>query len=54
MMAEQTVRDRYSGLLEAYVASPEKYLAAAGELDRELVMADVPLEEIAEIHQEAL
>ncbi len=55
MIANQAVRDRYFALLKAYVAQPEeKYLAAAADLGRELVLADCPTEEIVEIHEEAL
>ena len=54
-MAEQTMRDKYFELLKAYVGHPaEEYLAAAADLGRELVLADVPPEDIAEIHEEAL
>jgi len=54
-MAEQTIRDKYFELLKAYVGHPaEEHLAAAADLGRELVLADVPPEEIAEIHEEAL
>jgi len=53
-MANQSVRNRYFVLLKAYVAQPEeKYLAAAADLGRELLLADCPPEEIAEIHEEA-
>ena len=54
-MVEQMIRDKYSELLKAYVGRPaEEYLAAAADLGRELVLADVPPEDIAEIHEEAL
>jgi len=54
-MAERSIQDRYFELLRAYVDSPEeKFLAAAAQLGRELVLADVPPEDIAEIHEHAL
>lgn len=46
---------RYSRLLREQIAHPgEAQLAAAGELGRELVLAGVPPEEMAELQQEAL
>lgn len=46
---------RYGHLLRMHVAEPgEAQLAAAGELGRELVLAGVPPEEMAELQQEAL
>jgi len=54
-MMVATARERYSALLAAYFASPdEKYLLEAADLGRELVRADVPPEEIAELHAEAV
>jgi len=54
-MAEQSIQDRYFGLLKAHVAGPEEeQLALAAELGRELVFKDTPPEEIAEIHEEAI
>ena len=54
-MTTATARERYSALLAAYFASPdEKYLLEAADLGRELVRADVPPEEIAELHAEAV
>jgi len=51
----QPIQDRYYALLKAYaLASEEECLAATAELGRELVLANVPPEEIAEIHEEAL
>ncbi|MFQ5829001.1 MAG: ATP-binding protein [Candidatus Methylomirabilia bacterium] len=53
-MAERSVQDRYVELLRVYVAEKkEEQLAAAAELGRELVSRDIPLEEVAEIHDEA-
>ncbi len=54
-MTEQSVKNKYSDLLAAYVTGPEEsYLLEAADLGRELVLADVPPEDIAEIHEEAL
>ncbi len=54
-MSEQHLKDTYSSLVEAYVASQEEqYLARAADLGRQLVLANVPLEDLAEIHQEAI
>jgi len=54
-MAEQSIQDRYFELLRAYVARPgEKYLLRAADLGRELVLAQVPPEVIAELQEEAL
>ncbi|MFQ5638233.1 MAG: PAS domain S-box protein [bacterium] len=55
MMVKQSFQDRYYQLLKLYVARPqEKHLAEAAELGRELVLADIPIEEIAELHEQAL
>ncbi len=54
-MADQSIEDRYFRLLKSYVMGPkEEHLAAAAELGRELVTADVPEEDVAEIHEKAL
>lgn len=54
-MAERSIQDRYFELLRAYADSPEEeFLAAAAQLGRELVLADVPPEDIAEMHEHAL
>ena len=54
-MAEQSIEERYFRLLKAYVIeSDEKYLAEAGELGRELVMAGIPEEDVAEVHEKAI
>lgn len=54
-MTEQSVQNRYSALLRAHVLEPEeKNLAAVAELGCKLVLAGVPEEEAAEIHEEAL
>ncbi|MBW2075816.1 MAG: PAS domain S-box protein, partial [Deltaproteobacteria bacterium] len=54
-MADQSIQDKYFSLLKAYIAMPqEEHLAEAWDLGRELVMTDIPAEEIIEIHQEML
>ena len=54
-MTEQSIKDKYFNLLAAYVARPEEsYLLEAADLGRELVLSDVPPEEIAELHEQAL
>jgi PAS domain S-box-containing protein len=54
-MIETTIRDKYFNLLRSHFANPqEDYLAQAAELGRELVMANIPPEEIAELHEDAL
>jgi len=48
-------KDRYSSILEAYTTSQqEEYLDQAAQLGRQLVLARVPPEDIAEIHEEAV
>ncbi len=42
-------------LLQAYMSQPEEEpLALAGTLGRELLVADIPLEEVVELHEQAL
>lgn len=54
-MAKESVPEKYFKVLLANVAAPdEKYLLSAAELGRELVMAEIPPEEIAGMHEEAL
>ena len=54
-MSGQDFRGTYALLLECYAASPEeRYLAAVAELGRALVLANVPPEDIAEIHEYAV
>ena len=54
-MVDQSIKDKYFGLLKTHIARPEEeQLAEAAGLGRELVLADVPPEEIGEIHEEAL
>ncbi|MFQ5611598.1 MAG: PAS domain S-box protein [Anaerolineae bacterium] len=55
MIAEQAIRDKYFAALKDYIDyQAEAPLMAAAELGRELVRANVPTEEIVEIHEEAL
>ena len=50
-----SLQDRYYALVKAYVARPsEAPLAATAELGRELVRADVPVEEIGELQERTL
>lgn len=54
-MMTKTLKDRYCRLLKTYVARPQKkHLAAAAKLGSALVLAEVAVEEIAELHEEAL
>ncbi|MFV9689938.1 MAG: sensor histidine kinase [Desulfobacteria bacterium] len=54
-MIETTLRDNYCSLLQSYFVSPRKdYLAQAARLGRELVMVNIPPEEIAELHEDAV
>ncbi|MEA3397110.1 MAG: GAF domain-containing protein, partial [Chloroflexota bacterium] len=54
-MSEQTILARYAALLKAYELQPdEKHLAAAAELSREMVQADMSLEATGRIYVEAL
>jgi two-component sensor histidine kinase len=54
-MIDETIRAKYSILLQSHFTSPqEDHLAQAAELGRELVRADIPPEEIAELHEEAI
>lgn len=54
-MNEQTILARYTALLKAYARQPEeKLLAAAAELSREMVQADMSLEAVSRIYVEAL
>ncbi|MDL1959644.1 MAG: PAS domain S-box protein, partial [Deltaproteobacteria bacterium] len=55
MMQDKSIKERYFAVLKAHVANPdERYLVSVAELGRELLMAGIPTEEIAEIHEEAL
>ncbi|MFC1562714.1 PAS domain S-box protein [candidate division KSB1 bacterium] len=54
-MAELSVKKNYLELLKIYIVrSEEKQLAAAAKLGRALLRADFSIEEIAEVHEEAL
>jgi len=54
-MLIQSIYDRYFSILKSYITRPEEeHLSAAMELGRELVMEDIPTEEIAELHDVAL
>jgi len=54
-MIETTIRDKYYSLLRSHFANPqEEYLAQAAELGKALVMANIPPEEIAELHEHAI
>ena len=54
-MIDKTIRDKYSILLQSHFTSPrEACLVQSAELGRELVRADIPPEEIAELHEEAI
>ena len=54
-MIETTIGAKYYGLLRAHFANPqEDYLAMAAELGRALVKANIPPEEIAELHENAI
>ena len=54
-MVKESISERYFKILKDYVAAQdEKYLVSASELGRELVLAETPPEDIAEIHEEAI
>ncbi len=54
-MGSQKFKEAYAFLLKAFVKRPEEqYLMKAAELGRQLVLADVPPEEIVEIHEHAI
>ena len=54
-MAERSVPATYFEVLKAHVANPdEALLLMAADLGRDFVRADVPPEEITEIHEDAL
>ena len=54
-MLEKRIGDEYYNLLQSHFVSPqEDHLAQAAELGRELVMANIPPEEIAELHEDAI
>ena len=52
---DQSYQDRYFVLLQDYMSRPEEEsLASAAALGRELLVADIPLEEVVELHEKAL
>ena len=54
-MLEKRIGDKYYSLLQSHFVSPhEDHLAQAADLGRELVQADIPPEEIAELHEDAV
>ena len=54
-MLEKGIGAEYYSLLRSHFVSPqEDHLAQAAELGRELVMANIPPEEIAELHEDAV
>jgi len=55
MITRDAIQEKYVVLLRAHIDQPaEQYLAAAADLGRELLLADVPIEDVVEIHQKAL
>lgn len=55
MIDKKTIRDAYFSLLKAHLSNPqEEYLAMAAELGRELVIANIPPEDVGEMHEDAL
>ena len=54
-MLEKRIGDEYYSLLRSHFTSPqEDHLAQAAELGRELVVVNIPPEEIAELHEDAV
>ena len=54
-MTEFSLEDQYAELLRKHVSTPEeKYLLAVADLGQRMVVENVPVEEVASIHQEAL
>ena len=55
MITKESIKDKYANMLMAYVAEPqEMHLAMASELGRELVLGNIPPEELVDIHQAAI
>ncbi len=55
MPAQDAIKEEYAALLRAHVDEPsEEYLAAAADLGWKLIGADVPIEDVVQMHQEAL
>ena len=54
-MIDQSIKDKYSELLKAYVHKPdEKHLLEAADVGWELIGAEVPTDDVVEMHEEAL
>jgi two-component sensor histidine kinase len=54
-MLDKRIGDKYYSLLQSHFTSPhEDHLAQAAEFGRELVVANIPPEEIAELHEDAV
>ncbi len=52
---DQSYEDQYTALLQVYVDNPtEAVLASTATLGRELLLANVPLEDVVELHEKAL
>jgi len=55
MTVDKSVLERYLSVLKSYAASlDERHLVSSAELGCELIAADVPAEEIPEIHKRTL
>ncbi len=55
MITRDSIQEKYGELVRGHVGEPaEEYLAAAAALGWELLGADVPIEDVVRIHQEAL
>ena len=53
-MPNNRLKEKYYSLLSAYFSrQDEKYLFQAAELGREIIAGNIPVEEIAEIHEYA-
>ncbi len=55
MITRDAIQEKYVVLLRAHIDEPaERHLAAAADLGRKLLVADVPIEDVVEMHQKAL
>ncbi len=55
MVTQNSIRDKYGEVLRAYIEQPaEKHLVTAADIGWELITRDVPIENVAETHQQAL
>ncbi len=55
MPVQDAIKEKYVALLKAHIHEPtKKHLAAAADLGWKLIGADVPIEDVAQMHQEAL